>query len=96
MHEMKPNVVRLPCHLPEEQQVYIGENEDPQEAVDRKSITELIAWMKLNQRDSKARQYLYIDIPQHYVFDQKEKEYKERKYMPFNNCKIQNGGWKIG
>ena len=33
------------------------------------SDSTLMSWSKLNQNDSSARQYRYIDIPEHYVFN---------------------------
>ncbi|XP_071580670.1 uncharacterized protein [Temnothorax nylanderi] len=41
--------------------------------------TTLTAWLKLNQSDENAVQFLYIDIPYHYVYDKKETKWKPRK-----------------
>ena len=79
MHKMTPHVTRLPCHLPNEQQVYLRETEDPQEALEKKNKTELTEWFKLNQTDEEARQHLYVDIAKHYVWDKKEQTFKKRK-----------------
>ena len=79
MHTMKPNVQRLACHLPGEQSVYVHEDEEPQAALDRKEETELTAWFKKNAADENARDKLYVDFPQHYVFNSKEKVWNDRK-----------------
>src|SRR6267154_6585338 len=41
--------------------------------------TTLTAWFKLNLVDEHARKHLYVDIPEHYVFDQKIRKWKPRQ-----------------
>jgi hypothetical protein len=70
MHDISHAIIRLAVHLPEEQIVYFeqGKEIEALEAASPKETT-LTAWFKLNLRDSSARQYLYTDIPGHYVFE---------------------------
>ena len=69
MHEQSHTICRLAIHLPDQQRVYFRAGEEA-EAVDRESSrkTHLTAWFQLNMEDESAREYLYTEIPQHYVF----------------------------
>ena len=55
MHHMKPTVNCKPCHLPNEQTVFVAEDQDVEEAKQKKETTELTAWFVLNQQDPEAR-----------------------------------------
>jgi len=70
MHEQSHTIIRLPVHLPDEQSVSFHPD-NVEEAVDRASTREtmLTAWLKLNKDDRTATEYLYPEIPQHFVFD---------------------------
>ncbi|XP_074097647.1 uncharacterized protein LOC141526512 [Cotesia typhae] len=62
-------IIRLPVHLPNEQNITINDTctkEELQEALVKTSM--LIDFFKLNERDPNARQFVYSDIPYHYVF----------------------------
>ncbi|XP_029174062.1 uncharacterized protein LOC114942791 [Nylanderia fulva] len=66
-------IMRLPVHLPNEQNIIIeNENIDDVMISALNQVTMLIDYFSLNIRDEEARQYLYIEIPQHYTF-KKEK-----------------------
>jgi hypothetical protein len=70
MHKEYPSVIRLDVHLPGHQQVIFDPLSDPRdifEAADRSSST-LLEWFALNSRDESARQYLYTEICEHYVW----------------------------
>ena len=62
-------IVRLAVHLENNQSVCFrqGHELNALEKAQKKDTT-LTAWFKLNQRDSNAHQYLYREIPKHYVF----------------------------
>ncbi|XP_044578963.1 uncharacterized protein LOC123261436 [Cotesia glomerata] len=69
LQDKSHSIIRLPVHLPNEQSITINDNctkEELQEALEKKSM--LIDFFKLNERDPNARQYVYGDIPNHYVF----------------------------
>lgn len=66
-------IIRLPVHLPNEQNVII-ENEFIEDAVTSalNQVTMLIDYFALNLRDIEAKKYLYTEIPHYYTF-KKEK-----------------------
>ncbi|XP_032457833.1 uncharacterized protein LOC100679775 isoform X5 [Nasonia vitripennis] len=49
------------------------------ELINKNLNTTLTAWFKLNANDPQARQYLYVDIPYFYVFNEKTKKWTPRK-----------------
>lgn len=70
LHKEYPSVERLDVHLPDQQHVIYDPTSDPRdifEAAERSSST-LLEWFALNIRDVSARQYLYSEIPEHYVW----------------------------
>jgi len=73
LQDKSHTIVRLPIHLPNEQNVII-ENESIEEAMTGalNQVTMLIDYFSLNSRDEEARQYLYVEIPRYYTF-KKEK-----------------------
>ncbi|XP_011704850.1 PREDICTED: uncharacterized protein LOC105460109, partial [Wasmannia auropunctata] len=66
-------VMRLPVHLPNEQNVTL-DTESVEDAMISavNQVTMLIDYFALNLRDLEARNYLYIEIPRYYTF-KKEK-----------------------
>nr|XP_047142924.1 uncharacterized protein LOC124817156 [Hydra vulgaris] len=77
---MSHSVIRLKVHLPENQIVYFREGEE-QVALDRAAQrdTHLTAWFKLNSENEGANRYSYVDIPYHFVFDDKHCKWKVRQ-----------------
>ena len=73
-------VIRLAVHLPNEQQIYFCEGQE-QTALDKADAgnTMLTAWFHLNQHCEDARNFFYTDMPYHYVFDSKNKQWNPRK-----------------
>ncbi|XP_065640451.1 uncharacterized protein LOC136073037 [Hydra vulgaris] len=67
-------------HLPDNQKVYFNEGEE-RVAIDRAAQrdTHLTAWFKLNAEINEARQYSYVEIPYHFVFDGKNCKWKVRQ-----------------
>lgn len=73
-------IVRLPIHLPNCQMVYFqGGNEAQAAEREHNRDTMLTVWFKLNQLDENALNFLYTDIPSHYVYVKKETKWKPRK-----------------
>ncbi|KYM98545.1 ATP-dependent DNA helicase PIF1 [Cyphomyrmex costatus] len=73
LHDKSHTVIRLPVHLPNEQNIIIEDgcdNDTITSVLDQ--VTMLIDYFALNSRDEEAKQYLYIEIPQYYTF-KKEK-----------------------
>lgn len=70
LHQEFPAVCRLDVHLPCHQMMVFDPTADPRDILDaasRQSST-LLEWFALNRRDPRARQYKYIQIPEHYCF----------------------------
>lgn len=69
MHEQSHTIMRLSIHLPDQQRVYFRAGEEA-DAVERESSrkTHLTAWFQLNNEDPDAREFLYTEIPHHYLF----------------------------
>jgi hypothetical protein len=71
MHKQFHPIIRLAVHLPYGQQVYFKPSEEERALLNSdKNGTTLTDWFELNKRDFSARQYLYAEIPQHFVFNQ--------------------------
>nr|XP_047142420.1 uncharacterized protein LOC100202479 [Hydra vulgaris] len=77
---MSHSIIRLKVHLPENQIVYFREGEE-QVALDRAAQrdTHITAWFKLNSENEGANRYSYVDIPYHFVFDDKHCKLKVRQ-----------------
>jgi hypothetical protein len=81
LHQEWPPILCLDIHLPNHERMVF----DPTMAVedlvllrDNLTDTTLTAWFKLNQEDPHARQFLYIDIPEHYKWDKGKKKWLRR------------------
>ncbi|CAG8733982.1 12420_t:CDS:2, partial [Acaulospora morrowiae] len=81
MQEKSHSIVRLPVHLPDEQNLYFTLGEE-QFALNKAKLnfTMLTAWFKLNEEDKQAREILYHDILLHYRFNQQSKMWQKRIY----------------
>ncbi|UYV81456.1 hypothetical protein LAZ67_20001240 [Cordylochernes scorpioides] len=80
MHRLSHSIMRLQVYLPGQQSICF--NEDNLEEVVQQAgnkDTTLTAWFKLNQVDENARNILYGDIPQHYVFDKRLRKWTPRQ-----------------
>ncbi len=73
-------VERLPVHLPSQQTVVFKEGAEEETLRNaEKRGTKLTNWFRLNREDPNARQYLYSDIPYHYVWHASKNQWKPRK-----------------
>ncbi|XP_075188624.1 uncharacterized protein LOC142288848 [Anomaloglossus baeobatrachus] len=69
MHSQSHAIIRLAIHLPHQQQLYFFEDAQVEDVSKTLTTTStLLEWFLLNQRDKNARQYLYREIPEHYVW----------------------------
>ncbi|GAU49645.1 hypothetical protein TSUD_407820 [Trifolium subterraneum] len=80
LYRLYPSVERLQIHLPNRHQVRYY---DHQRIVDvlndeRNSKTMLTQFFALNRRDPHSRNYLYREIPEHYWWNNKDKEWNRR------------------
>jgi len=78
MHFQTHTVIRLDCHLPNQQTVFFKEGNEEHIVADPKK-TKLQAFFQLNVTDVNAREHLYTEIPHHYVWNDKEKKWLPRK-----------------
>lgn len=76
LHNIKPPVKKLPCHLPGEQMVLyeVGEETD---VVAREPVTKLMDYFQLNAQDPETQDIIYPDIPKYFVW--KDKKWQRRK-----------------
>ncbi len=82
LHKKSHTIIRLSVHLPGEQSVYFQEGNE-ELALDTALVkrSTLQAWFDLNRRDQNAREFLYHELPEHYVFDSQKDggEWKTRQ-----------------
>ena len=78
LHDQSHVIYRLAVHLKDEQYVYFKHGSE-KEMIDKNLGTTLTAWFDLNNTEHAAKQYLYNEIPQHYVFHKKSKTWNPRK-----------------
>eukprot|EP00798_Chlamydomonas_sp_ICE-L_P027610 gene27610-7247_t len=80
LHEQGPHVQRLAMHLDGQLPVTFEDTSNIDQVVaSEPPQSTLTAWFKLNQDDQSTRQHLYHDIPQHYVFNTKDKLWTKRQ-----------------
>lgn len=76
-----PAVIRLPFHLPGQQQVVYESYDDLDDVLNKDSVsaTMFLEWMKCNKTSEEARKLSYVEFPTKFVWKQKEKEWKARE-----------------
>ena len=78
MHCQSHSVIRLAVHLERQQPVYFRPGEEDV-ALERSQMTTLLAWFNLNSHDQAAHQWLYPQIPNHYVYQKATGRWTPRK-----------------
>lgn len=78
MHFQTHHVERLDLHLPSQQTIFFREGNE-EEAIANPRQTKLQAFFILNASDPQANQLLYAEVPQRYVWDDKDKRWKKRQ-----------------
>lgn len=70
IHHTNPSVERLHVHLPLENSVLYAEDDNLDEVVDnpRNTVTKLTAWFEANITYPLARQYTYLEFPEHWTW----------------------------
>ncbi|XP_068464800.1 uncharacterized protein [Phaseolus vulgaris] len=78
---MNPSVERLQIHLPNRHQVRFYKHQNISDVLndDNVSKTMLTQFFALNCRDPHSRSYLYREIPQHYCWHNRQKEWYPRR-----------------
>lgn len=81
IHQRTISVERLPFHLPDQKNCTFRANESLVNVAAREKyrLSKLEAFFVLNQLDESARKYTYEEIPQHYVWHDKERRWNKRK-----------------
>ncbi|CAH1433999.1 unnamed protein product [Lactuca virosa] len=76
-----PSVVRLPFHLPNQQQIVYGEDDDIDDVLDKPSVaaSKFTSWMECNAIDSEARKLTYVEFPTKFVWILNGRFWKRRK-----------------
>ena len=81
IHHQEPAVMSLQVHLPGQHMVVFKPNESIETVTLRaeQERTMLTAFFQLNQNDADAHQYTYQELPEHFVWDRTNKEWKRRQ-----------------
>ena len=72
MHFQSHVIIGLDVHLPHGQNVCFQEGQE-RPAIENVRHTELLAFFELNRSDPSTREYKYIEIPLHYVWEDSRK-----------------------
>ncbi|CAH1452958.1 unnamed protein product [Lactuca virosa] len=81
VHCIYPSVVRLPFHLPNQQQIVYGEDDDIDDVLDKPFVaaSKFTSWMECNAIDSEARKLTYVEFPTKFVWILNGRFWKRRK-----------------
>ncbi|KAK9059237.1 hypothetical protein SSX86_021856 [Deinandra increscens subsp. villosa] len=81
VHHRYPSVTRLPFHLPGQQNVIFGEEDDIDDVLEKASVSSSMfdSWMKCNQLYPHARNLTYVQFPSKFVWHAKDRCWKPRK-----------------
>ncbi|XP_035832001.1 uncharacterized protein LOC110870495 [Helianthus annuus] len=84
IHYRYPAVIRLPFHLPGQQNVVYGADDDIDEVLNKPSVasTMFLSWMKCNEKLPEARNLTYVEFPSKYVFKLRTRSWDIRKRHP--------------
>ncbi|CAH1414810.1 unnamed protein product [Lactuca virosa] len=95
--EWHPAVIRLPFHLPGQQQVVYEADDDIQDVLDRPSVASsvFISWMKCNEINKEARKLTYVEFPTKFVWKPKLQTRKPRE-VGFSIGRIHSVSPKLG
>ncbi|KAJ0604200.1 putative DNA helicase Pif1, P-loop containing nucleoside triphosphate hydrolase [Helianthus annuus] len=81
VHYRYPAVMRLPFHLPGQHNVVYGADDDIEDVLSKPSVASsmFLKWFELNQRDDEACKLTYVEFPQKYVWNVKDRRWQIRK-----------------
>ncbi|XP_022032303.1 uncharacterized protein LOC110933386 [Helianthus annuus] len=84
IHYRYPTVIRLPFHLPGQQNVVYGADDDIDEVLNKPSVasTMFLSWMKCNERLPMAHKFTYVEFPSKFVFKLNTRSWDVRKRHP--------------
>ena len=83
-HKQSPIVIRLGFRLPQDISVVFDPDNDADEIIAAANSacsrpTELSSWFLLNQVDEFARSLTYVEVPEHYVYSEKDRCWSRRQ-----------------
>ena len=96
IHEKHPPVEKLPCHLPNQQQVLFEEHQVAQVVQQGPPVTKLTAYFDANAQDPSARHILYPDFPHFFTWNSKDKKWQRRKRGIYSEATNQFMGDMLG
>ncbi|XP_021991204.1 uncharacterized protein LOC110887959 [Helianthus annuus] len=81
VHYRYPAVMRLPFHMPGQQNVVYGADDDIDNMLSKPSVTSsiFVEWMKLNESDENARKLTYVEFPSKFVWKPQDRSWQVRK-----------------
>ncbi|KAI3725940.1 hypothetical protein L1987_65736 [Smallanthus sonchifolius] len=81
VHYRNPSVIRLPFHLPGQQQVVYGADDDIDNVLNKPSVASsmFLSWLKCNEFDDVARKLSYVEFPTKFVWKIDERCWARRK-----------------
>ncbi|CAH1415218.1 unnamed protein product [Lactuca virosa] len=81
VHYRYPSVVRIPFHLPGQQQIVYGEDDDIDDVLDKPSVASSMftAWMECNAVNRDARKLTYVEFPTKFVWKRGDRIWKPRE-----------------
>ena len=85
MHAQDPPVIRLETHLEDKNTIIFKDSQKLAEIKNKNQMTKLTAYFFLNIVDENARNYLYHEIPKHYIWKSTERKWQRRKYGKTSN-----------
>ena len=96
MHDQSHAIIRLAVHLPGQNTIcfHVDRIDQTIQNMDNKRST-LMAWFELNQNDPAAREFLYHQIPEHYVYKKVEEMVNGKKVNIDKWKPRKQGGHKV-
>ncbi|SAL99778.1 hypothetical protein, partial, partial [Absidia glauca] len=79
LHKEFPTSERLAIHLENAHMVYFDGSQSAPTALGRSKDSTLLGWFRLNQTHPEARQYLYLEIPEHFTWVKSTRCWKPRQ-----------------
>ncbi|KAK9073129.1 hypothetical protein SSX86_007452 [Deinandra increscens subsp. villosa] len=81
VHYRTPSVIRLPFHLPGQQQVVFNEDDDVEDVINKPSVSasKFSSWMECNKEYEEARALSYVEFPTKFVWMSSSRCWKPRK-----------------
>ncbi|XP_042757698.2 uncharacterized protein LOC111896347 [Lactuca sativa] len=97
VHYRYPAVIRLPFHLPGQQQVVYEADDDIEDVLDQPSVASSMftSWMKCNEINKDAQKLTYVEFPIKFVWKPKLNIWKPRK-IGYSIGRIHSVSPKVG